>query len=153
MQQYLHPPRRVLDSIEVIPSVLAQALGAFHFEPVAKRLDLSERAVQRAVRIAENLDREAIKDIRGTMVERNQQELLALVELEQEQQRSAAKEIRDGRAKTVQQARVAIGLDKPVANDPQARLLAQVAAALTKCERATLLQINELLKPLLRSRK
>jgi ParB family chromosome partitioning protein len=134
------------------PSWVVGFLPSFA-EDAAKRLGHSKTSINRAVSIAERLDREAMKDIRGTMVERNQQELLALVELTPERQRAAAKAVREGRAGTVAQARVVIGVDKAIANDPQARLLAQVAAALTKCEHATLVQINDLLKPLLRSRK
>lgn len=121
-------------------------------EEVAERVGLSERTVQLALRIASGLDREAMQALRGTKIERNQQELLALVELSATQQRSAAKAIAAGEAKTVRDARVAIGVDKEVANDPQGRayaaLLANWEKADPKTRRAFLKEIDaQIVKP------
>jgi ParB family chromosome partitioning protein len=106
-------------------------------EDVAERVGLSERTVQLALRIASGLDREAMAALRGTKMERNQQELLALVELSAAQQRAAAKAIAAGEAKTVAQARVAIGVDKEVANDPQGRAYAALLANWEKADAKT----------------
>jgi ParB family chromosome partitioning protein len=121
-------------------------------EDVAERVGLSERTVQLALRIASGLDREAMQTLRGTRIERNQQELLALVELSAPQQVKAAKAIAEGGAKSVREARVAIGLDKEVANDPQGRayaaLLANWEKADAKTRRAFLKAIDaQIVKP------
>ncbi len=106
-------------------------------EDAAKRLGYSKTAINRAVSIAERLDREAIDAIRGTMVERNQQELLALAELTPAQQRSAAKAINEQKAATVREARVVIGVDKSVAEDPQGRAYATLLATWAKADAKT----------------
>ena len=121
-------------------------------EEVAERVGLSERTIQLALRIASGLDREAMQALRGTKIERNQQELLALVDLEVAQQRAAAKAIAAGEAKTVREARVSIGVDKEVANDPQGRayaaLLANWEKADAKTRRAFLKDIGaQIVKP------
>ncbi|MGD0640259.1 MAG: ParB/RepB/Spo0J family partition protein [Roseiarcus sp.] len=106
-------------------------------EDVAERVGLSERTVQLALRIASGLDREAMQALRGTRIERNQAELLALVDLPVAQQRAAAKEIGSGAAKTVREARVVIGVDKAVANDPQGRAYAALLANWEKADAKT----------------
>jgi len=106
-------------------------------EDVAERVGLSERSVQLALRIAAGLDREAMASLRGTKIERNQQELLALVDLEVAQQRAASKAIAAGEVKTVREARVAIGVDKEVANDPQGRAYAALLANWEKADAKT----------------
>ena len=90
----------------------------------AKTLRLSERTVQTAIRIADKLDREAAALIRGSVIETNQNELLLFIEMPAAEQRRAAAAIRAGEAKTTAQARIAIGVAKPLKNDPQAKLLA-----------------------------
>lgn len=87
----------------------------------AERIGLSERAVQEAVRIANALDAETIAEIRGTMIEDNQNELKQLVDIPAEKRREAAAAIKRGEAKTVREARVAIGLDKPKTDNTQVR--------------------------------
>jgi ParB family chromosome partitioning protein len=106
-------------------------------EDAAKHVGLSEDTIGRALRIASGLDREAAQALRGTRIERNQQELLAFVELEVAQQRAAAKAIASGEAKTVREARVAIGVDKEVANDPQGRAYAALLANWEKADAKT----------------
>lgn len=92
----------------------------------AKRIGLSERAVQEAVQIFERLDPETIAAVRGTMVEGNQNELRQLADLPKSDQIDAARRIGAGEAKNVAQARVAIGLDAPPSDDPQGRIYAQL---------------------------
>ncbi len=103
----------------------------------AKLLRVSNDTVERAVKIAEKLDPQAADAIRGTAIERNQQLLLALIELEPKAQRKAALAIKSGEAKTVAQARVAIGVDKAVVNDPQGRLKAILLDAWNRADRVT----------------
>lgn len=92
----------------------------------AARIGLAETQVKEAVRIARALDAETIAEIRGTMVEDNQNELKQLVEVPAEKRREAAAAIKRGEAKTVREARVAIQLDKKPVDDPQARILANL---------------------------
>lgn len=106
-------------------------------QDVADRVGLSERAVQLALKIASNLDPEAAAALRGGRIERNQQELLALVELTAAQQRKAAAAIKGGEAKSVREARVAIGVDKEAANDPQGRCWAALLANWAKADART----------------
>lgn len=103
----------------------------------AARVGLSESAVKLALRIAAGLDREAAQALRGTRAERNQQELIALIDLPPAQQRLAAKELASGGAKTVREARVAIGVDKAVENDEQGRVYATLLAAWVKADAKT----------------
>ena len=88
----------------------------------AKRIGLSERQIQEAIQIFNALDPKTIAAIRGTMVENNQNELRQLAELPKAQQIDAAKRIASGEARNVTQARVAIGIDRPVQDDPQKRI-------------------------------
>lgn len=88
----------------------------------AKRIGLSEAAIQEAIQIFNSLDPETIAAIRGTMVEDNQNELRMLGELPKAKQIEAAKCIASGEARNVTQARVAIGLNRPVKDDPQKRI-------------------------------
>jgi ParB family chromosome partitioning protein len=74
----------------------------------AARTGLSEDVIKRAVRIAQALDMEAVEALRGTPVEKNQRELLALCELDAAEQRQVAEQIRDG-AGNVYQALVKLG--------------------------------------------
>ena len=92
----------------------------------AARIGLAEVQIKEAVRIANALDAETIAEIRGTMLADNQNELKQLIEIPAEKRREAAAAIRPGEAKKVAEARVAIGLDKPRIDDPQARILAQM---------------------------
>lgn len=93
-------------------------------QDVADKVGLSERAVQLALHIARSLDPLAIKQLRGTKIEGNQQALLSLCDLTRDQQVAAARVIAEGEAKTVSEARIAIGKDKAPSTDPQPRILA-----------------------------
>lgn len=104
---------------------------------VADKVGLSERAVQLALHIAEKLDPVAIAKLRGTKIERNQQALLALCDLPADKQIAAARTIAEGEAKTVSEARVAIGVDKAPSTDPQPRILSLLLDAWSKASRTT----------------
>jgi ParB family chromosome partitioning protein len=103
----------------------------------AARIGLSETQVKEAVRIANALDPQAVAEIRGTMIEDNIVELKQLVELSPDQQRKAAAAIKSNVAKRVAEARVVIGLDKPTADDPQARVLSQLIDLWGKASKKT----------------
>ncbi|WP_298424043.1 ParB/RepB/Spo0J family partition protein [Rhodoblastus sp.] len=103
----------------------------------AKKVGLSERAIDLAIGFAEKLDPQAIKALRGTKLERNQRELLAIAELEPEQQRAVAGLIGAGAAKTSTQAKVTAGFAAAVVHDPQARLYSILLDAWTKADKVT----------------
>lgn len=104
---------------------------------VAGRVGLSERAIQLAVSLAEKLDAATIEALRNSPLRHNQRELLALAEIEPEQQRHLAALIRDGEAKTVAQAKVHAGLEKAVVSDPQSRLYATLLDAWSRADSKT----------------
>jgi ParB family chromosome partitioning protein len=79
---------------------------------IAKKLDMSERAIQMALEIAGNLQEEAAANVRGTRIEGNQKELLALSRFAPELQLQISQEINTRRAKTVAQAAFIIGASK-----------------------------------------
>ncbi len=106
-------------------------------EDTAARTNLSERVIQRACQLAERLDKQAIAAIRGTMLEDNQVELLALAALEPVQQRSVALSIKSGAAKNVLQAKWATGLERQPSSDPQARILANLLENFERASKGT----------------
>ncbi|MFT4098466.1 MAG: ParB/RepB/Spo0J family partition protein [Rhodoblastus sp.] len=134
-----HGGNRKADKLEEASKSQSLRLG---FSPrftvdVADKVGLSERAVQLSLQIAEKLEPTTIEALRGTKIERNQQALLALCDMPAEKQRKAAKLIGAGEAKTVAEARVAIGLDRPAVNDPQARLLATLLESWERADKTT----------------
>lgn len=106
-------------------------------QDVADKVGLSERAIQLALHIAKSLDPDAVKLLRGTKIETNQQALLQLCDLTATEQCAAARFIAEGEAKTVADARIAIGKDKAPSTDPQPRILATLLDAWTKASRTT----------------
>lgn len=106
-------------------------------QDVADKVGLSERAVQLALHIAKSLDPVAVKKLRGTKIEGNQQALLSLCDLPADKQIAAARVIAEGEAKTVSEARIAIGVDKAPSTDPQPRILATLLDAWSKASRTT----------------
>jgi len=106
----------------------------------AQRTGLSETVVKRACQLANALDRAAIAAIRGTMIEDNQVELLALSKLEPEQQRAVASHIKTGTARNVLQAKYAAAIEKEPRNDPQARILTALLDNFEKAGRHTRIQ-------------
>jgi ParB family transcriptional regulator, chromosome partitioning protein len=117
-----------------------QTLGLFResfSRQAAKKIGLSKSAVELAVKLASDLDPDAIKALRGTKIERNQKELLAIAALDPEQQRTVAGLIGAGAAKTSQQAKITAGLAEATAPDPQGRLYAALVEAWNKADKVT----------------
>ena len=107
-------------------------------EDAAKRTGYAERTIQLAVSLAEALSPDAIAAIRGTMVERNQNELLLLAGIDDRaEQLACAEKIRSGEAKTVSQAKVATGLSHALSDDPQDRILARLVSEFSKASAKT----------------
>ncbi|PPD09870.1 MAG: hypothetical protein CTY36_02220 [Methylocystis sp.] len=103
----------------------------------AERVGLSDSKIREAVHIAKALDPLVIPQLRGTMIEDNQNELKQLAELDGGSQRKAVAAIRGGEVKTVAQARVAIGVDKPKTDDLQARIYADLLDRWSKASNKT----------------
>ena len=104
---------------------------------VAKRVGLSEDSVRLALHIGKKLAPEAVASLRGTKIERNQQQLLALCDEAPKDQVAIAAAIRDGRAKTVADARVAAGLQIARVIDAEARIVADFRALWTRAKPST----------------
>jgi ParB family transcriptional regulator, chromosome partitioning protein len=94
----------------------------------AKSIGLPPVTISEYCRVGKALDAQTIEELRGSQIENNLNELKQLVEIPAEKRREAAAAIKRGEAKTVRDARVAIGLDKPRNDDPQARIRADVVA-------------------------
>lgn len=103
----------------------------------AKRIGLSDSLIRESVAIANALDPQVISDLRGTMIEDNQNELKQLAAVDHKIQRNVVAAIKGGEAKTVAQARVAIGVDKPKADDQQARIYADLLDRWSKASNKT----------------
>jgi ParB family transcriptional regulator, chromosome partitioning protein len=99
---------------------------------IEDRVGLSDRAKRLAVQIGKNLNKAAIEAVRGTMVEDNQQELLALSELDADKQVSVAKQIKAGTSKTVLQAKIALKIEHKRTADPDKKFAALLMAWLPK---------------------
>ena len=98
-------------------------------QELAEQVGRSERAIQRAIQIVENLDTDAIKLLRGTKHADNEQSLLKLSQRTPAQQRALAAKMREG-AKTIAQASVLAGFEEVVATeDPQKTYLGQLERA------------------------
>jgi hypothetical protein len=103
----------------------------------AERVGLSDTQIRESVAIAKALDPEVVPQLRGTMIEDNQNELKQLAGLDGGSQRKAVAAIRVGEVKTVAQARIAIGLDKPKSDDPQKRIYADLLDRWSKASNKT----------------
>ncbi|QGM93809.1 hypothetical protein F7D13_07100 [Methylocystis rosea] len=103
----------------------------------AKRIGLSDSQIRESVSIAKALDPEVIPELRGTMIEDNQNELKQLAALDSGHQRKAVAALLGGEVKTVAQARVAIGVDKPKTDDLQARIYADLLDRWSKASNKT----------------
>lgn len=75
----------------------------------AAKAGVSERLVQLAVAMIDDLDPEALRLLHGTPIADNQAQLLKLAREPKEHQAVFARELAEGRAKTVQRARVTSG--------------------------------------------
>ena len=108
-------------------------------EELAEQVGRSERAIQRAIQIVENLDPEAIRLIRSTKHADNEQTLLKLSQHAPAKQRTLAAQFKDGGAKTIAQAAVLAGFEEapPEGGDPQGVALAQLHTAWAKADLAT----------------
>lgn len=112
--------------------------GARWSEEAASRVGMSVRSVFDAVRIANALiESDAVADVRGTMLEDNQNELKQLVDIPADKRREAVAAIRSGAAKKVCEARAVIGLEKEKTNDPQVRALEQFVDSWRRGSRQT----------------
>lgn len=103
----------------------------------AERVGLSDSKIREAVHIAKALDPQVIPQLRGTTIEDNQNELKQLAELDGGSQRKAVAAIIGGEVKTVAQARVAIGVDKPKKDNPQSRYYAGIMENWQKADAKT----------------
>ncbi len=103
----------------------------------AEKTGFSERAIQMAVQVASKLDPEAVSYLRGTSFADNQNALLKLSNETPAKQRTLALQVRDGKAKTLDAARVAAGFQEPSTDDPQARHYATLLETWNKADSAT----------------
>jgi ParB family chromosome partitioning protein len=130
---------------EAIKSVNFTLLNSPRFtEEAAKRTGWSKATVEKACALAKALDREAIAAIRGTMIEDNSVELLALSKLEPAQQRVVAGFIKAGTARNILQAKWAAGIEKEPSDDPQARILDTLLDGFEKASKPTRAQFMEM---------
>lgn len=117
-------------------------------DEVASRLDMSRAAVFEAVRIANAVIEVGAEDeIRGTILEDNQNELKQFVEVPVEKRRAVAAAIKRGEAKTVREARGAIGLGKRETDDPQARIYTGIIDFWGRASKATRIEVAKTLGP------
>jgi ParB family chromosome partitioning protein len=104
----------------------------------SERVGLSKRAIELAVSLAEKLDEETIAALRGTSVETNQKELLALAAItDMDQRHLVVAAIREGKAKSTLKAKIAVGLERERSHDPQASHLAAATYHVSKMDAAT----------------
>ncbi len=104
---------------------------------VSQQVGLSERAIALALHIGKKLAPEAVASLRGTKIERNQQRLLSLCDEAPQDQVAIVAAIRDGKAKTVADARVAAGLQIARVIDAEARIVADFRALWTRAKSST----------------
>ena len=132
------PKRKDIDFKEKEKSANFALLRSPRFtEDAAKRTGWSKRTIEAACALAEALDPDALAAIRGTMLEDNQIELLALSKLEPEQQREVADRIKAGTARNVQHGKWMAGIEKEPLNDPQARILTTLLDQFQKASKQT----------------
>lgn len=103
----------------------------------AKRLGMSERAVQLCLELVKSLAPEARDALRLSDLADNQSELLKLAALEPAQQVEAANMLVSGFASKVKGARVALGLDVIVEEDPQEKLFQSFLALWVRADQRT----------------
>lgn len=103
----------------------------------ANRLGLNKRTIEIALSLAKNLTPEAREALRLSDVADNQSELIKLAALDPEQQVQVAREVAAGRAKSPKAARLALGIDVLVEQDPQEKLFEQFLALFARMEAPT----------------
>jgi ParB family transcriptional regulator, chromosome partitioning protein len=104
----------------------------------AERVGLSKSTINQAVQLAEKLDAHAIASLRGTAVENNQKELLALSLMPRDEQQKVALAMGAKKIASVAKARVVVGLDEEKNRDPQSGYLASARYAVSKMDARTL---------------
>lgn len=125
---------------------LSQTLRQFgerFSKQTAKRLGMSERAVQLSLELVKSLAPEAREALRLSDVADNQAELLRLAALEPEKQVLVAREVAAGRAKSPKAARVSLGIDVVVEEDPQEKIFQQFLALWTRADQRTKARMAE----------
>lgn len=111
--------------------------GETFTKATANRLGLNKRTIELALALAKNLTPEAREALRLSDVADNQSELIKLAALEPEKQVLVAREVAAGRAKSPKAARLALGIDVLVEQDPQEKLFAQFLALFARMEAPT----------------
>lgn len=94
----------------------------------ARLCNLSETTIQSAIALANALDPQAVRLLRGTAVARNAAELRRLAEEPGDRQLVLAGLIRDGKAETVAKARLAAGTAPTGEGDPQEALFQRICS-------------------------
>lgn len=117
--------------------------GETFSKATANRLGLSKKTVERSLALAASLSPEAREALRLSDLADNQSELLKLAALEPEKQVSIAHEIAAGRAKNPKAARVALGFDVLVPQDPQEVLFASFLALYARADQRTKARIAD----------
>lgn len=103
----------------------------------ANRLGLNKRTIEIALSLAKNLTPKAREALRLSDVADNQSELIKLAALDPEKQVLVAREVAAGRAKSPKAARLALGIDVLVEQDPQEKLFEQFLALFARMEAPT----------------
>lgn len=116
--------------------------GRTFTKEVAARLGIDRKTVDRALSLVKNLAPEARDALRLTGLADNQSELLKLAALEPERQVEAAKLLATGTAAKVKDARVALGLDVIVEEDPQEKLFQSFLALWGRADQRTKARIS-----------
>lgn len=111
--------------------------GETFSKTTADRLGLSKRTVEIALSLAKNLAPEARDALRLSDLADNQSELLKLAALEPEKQVEAARLLASGAASKVKGARVALGIDVIVEEDPQEKLFQSFLALWGRADQRT----------------
>lgn len=122
------------------PKKLRQSLPQFGMaftKHAAQRTGLAERTVRLSLELVKNLHPEALALLRLSDIADNQAHLLALAKAEPEQQVAIAHEIAGGRASTPKQARLALGFDVLVEQNPQEKLFVQFLGLWARMEAPT----------------
>lgn len=125
---------------------LSQTLRQFgerFTKQTAKRLGMSERAVQMSLELVKNLAPEARDALRLSDIADNQAELLKLAALASEQQVLIAREVAEGRAKSPKAARLALGIDAVIEEDPQEKIFQQFLALFGRADQRTKARIAD----------
>ena len=95
---------------------------------VSEKVGLSESSIKRALRIGLELDDSVVDALRGTNVEDNQQQLLALCDEAEDDRLPLAQAVAAGQAHNVYTAKVAIGREKAAKRDVEAEIQAKLIA-------------------------